>query len=137
AAGGDRHQRAPGARLRPDRRRRGPPAPRAGRGPLPVPSGPGAGPAAPGPGGPPRRPIPAGRGRGGRGGRVSLALVTGASGFVGAHVASDLLAHGWSVRALVRPETMPARRWPAGAVAVPGDLRDPGALEYAARDCDA
>jgi dihydroflavonol-4-reductase len=68
---------------------------------------------------------------------VSLALVTGASGFIGSHVATDLLAHGWRVRALVRPEGMPARRWPAGAEAVPGDLRDPGALEYAARGCEA
>ncbi len=68
---------------------------------------------------------------------MSLALVTGASGFVGGHVAADLLAHGWRVRALVRPEGMAARRWPAGAEALPGDLRDPGALEYAARGCDA
>jgi len=68
---------------------------------------------------------------------MSLALVTGASGFVGNHVAADLLAHGWRVRALVRPAGMSARRWPAGAEAMPGDLRDPSALEYAARGCDA
>ncbi|MFZ0130196.1 MAG: NAD-dependent epimerase/dehydratase family protein [Candidatus Dormiibacterota bacterium] len=60
-------------------------------------------------------------------------FLTGASGFVGAHVLSALLARGYRVRALVRGG------WdaPAGAVAVHGDLRSPGALITALRGCDA
>ena len=53
------------------------------------------------------------------------ALVTGATGFIGHHVAADLMAHGWGVRALVRPASLADRRWPAGAEPVEGDLRDP------------
>jgi dihydroflavonol-4-reductase len=68
---------------------------------------------------------------------AGTALVTGASGFIGHHVAADLLAHGWRVRALVRPESMAAGRWPAGAEPVAGDVRDRAALERAARGCDA
>ena len=64
------------------------------------------------------------------------ALVTGATGFIGHHVAADLMAHGWSVRALVRPASMAGRAWPAGAEPVEGDLRDAAAVGSAARGCD-
>ena len=37
---------------------------------------------------------------------MSLALVTGATGFIGGQVAADLLARGWAVRPLVRPESL-------------------------------
>jgi len=60
------------------------------------------------------------------------ALVTGASGFLGWHVARVLLQRGYSVRALVRP---------GGRVAdldvdtVTGDLRDPLSLQRAVAGC--
>jgi dihydroflavonol-4-reductase len=68
---------------------------------------------------------------------VSTALVTGATGFIGGHVAVDLMAHGWSVRALVRPASMESGRLPAGCEAVAGDLRDAGSVRDAARGVDA
>jgi dihydroflavonol-4-reductase len=68
---------------------------------------------------------------------VSAALVTGATGFVGGHVASHLLAHGWSVRALVRPQSLGSGRLPEGCDPVAGDLRDAAAVERAARGVDA
>jgi dihydroflavonol-4-reductase len=68
---------------------------------------------------------------------MSIALVTGASGFVGHHVAADLLAHGWRVRALVRPESVAGRRWPAEADLVVGDVLDPAGLARAAEGCEA
>jgi len=68
---------------------------------------------------------------------VSLALVTGATGFIGAHVAADLLANGWRVRALVRPESMDAARWPAGCEPAPGDLLDAEAVRRAADGTEA
>ena len=55
---------------------------------------------------------------------MSVALVTGATGFIGGHVAADLMTRGWTVRALVRPESMGSGRLPAGCEAVAGDLRD-------------
>ena len=64
-------------------------------------------------------------------------LVTGATGFIGHHVAADLIAHGWSVRALVRPESLEQAHWPAQAEPVAGDLRDAGAVRAAAAGCDA
>jgi dihydroflavonol-4-reductase len=68
---------------------------------------------------------------------VSTALVTGATGFIGGHVASDLLAHGWSVRALVRPQSLGSGRLPEGCEPVAGDLRDADAVDRAASGADA
>ncbi len=58
-------------------------------------------------------------------------FLTGASGFVGAHVLTALLTRGYRVRALVRGP------WeaPPGVVAVTGDLRSPGSLVPAVRGC--
>ena len=66
-----------------------------------------------------------------------LALVTGATGFVGGQVASCLLADGWRVRALVRPESIGSGRLPAGCETAPGDLLDAAAVRAAARGVDA
>ena len=67
-------------------------------------------------------------------------LVTGGCGFIGRHVAAELLAHGYEVRlydALVEqvhgghvPDT------PRGAEVVVGDVRDAGALGRALGGCD-
>ena len=64
-----------------------------------------------------------------------MILVTGATGFIGGHVARLLAARGASLRVLVRPgsgarnlEGLPAER-------VTGDLRDPASLPAAVRGC--
>jgi dihydroflavonol-4-reductase len=65
------------------------------------------------------------------------ALVTGATGFVGAAVVRALLAEGWQVRALVRAGS---DRRNVAALAVEeavGDLTDAASLERAVAGCDA
>lgn len=66
-----------------------------------------------------------------------LALVTGATGFVGGHVASDLLAAGWRVRALVRRPSLASRRLPTGCEPAGGDMCDAAAVRRAALGVDA
>ena len=65
-------------------------------------------------------------------------LVTGATGFLGSHVARSLVAAGHSVRALARPtsardllDDVPEIAW------VVGDILDPLSLQAAARSCEA
>jgi dihydroflavonol-4-reductase len=60
------------------------------------------------------------------------ALVTGASGFLGWHVARLLVERGYAVRALVRPGSRVAD---LPVEIVNGDLRDPASLERAAAGC--
>src|SRR5205085_185402 len=62
------------------------------------------------------------------------ALVTGATGLVGSHIAEQLVASGWSVRALVRRES----RWldSAGVEQKVGDVLDAASFSAAARGCD-
>ncbi len=60
------------------------------------------------------------------------ALVTGASGFLGWHVARVLLEHGLNVRALVRPGS---RVDALDVECVTGDLRDPASLQRAVAGC--
>jgi len=60
------------------------------------------------------------------------ALVTGASGFLGWHVARVLLDRGYSVRALVRPGS---RVTELDVEPVAGDLRDPASLDRAIAGC--
>lgn len=62
-------------------------------------------------------------------------LITGASGFLGWHVARRLLGRGWSVRALVRPQSR--LRELEGVVRVDGDLRDRASLDQAVSGCSA
>ncbi len=68
---------------------------------------------------------------------MSTALVTGATGFIGWHVARHLRDAGWRVRGLVRPGGTPPDVLPDGIEAVPGDVRDPAAIARAARGVDA
>lgn len=62
-------------------------------------------------------------------------LVTGATGFIGGHVAAALLRHGYTVRVLVRPGS--DRRNLAGLDVEPveGDLLDPASLRRALQGC--
>jgi nucleoside-diphosphate-sugar epimerase len=65
-------------------------------------------------------------------------LVTGATGFVGAHVARCALARGHRVRVLARSPEKAARVFAAGSVEIaPGDMTDPEALRTAVAGCDA
>ena len=59
-------------------------------------------------------------------------LVTGATGFIGWHVARRLLARGYAVRALVRPASKVRE---LDVEVVTGDLRDPKSLERAVAGC--
>jgi len=59
-------------------------------------------------------------------------LVTGASGFLGWHVAHVLIERGYSVRALVRPGSHLSE---LDAEPVTGDLRDPASLDRAVSGC--
>lgn len=61
-------------------------------------------------------------------------LVTGASGFIGSHVAGELAAQGAEVRAFCRSEPPPGAR--AGSW-MRGDVRDAEAVRLAVAGCDA
>ena len=67
---------------------------------------------------------------------MSLVLLTGATGFIGGHVAQALLSRSYEVRALVRPQSTLALQAPGLSVA-PGDIRDPGSVAAAMEGCDA
>src|SRR5262245_61645435 len=66
-------------------------------------------------------------------------LITGGAGFIGSHLAADLLAHGYAVRAL--DSLVPQIHWPTSAQRPPylardvelivGDVRDPAAVARA------
>jgi dihydroflavonol-4-reductase len=62
------------------------------------------------------------------------ALVTGAAGFIGSHVAAALAEAGAEVRAFDR---RPPAEPPPGVEPVAGDLLDPDALRRAVEGCDA
>ncbi len=59
------------------------------------------------------------------------ALVTGATGFVGSHLAEALHRRGCEVTALVRSPKKAEALGPLGVRVVPGDLDDPGSLARA------
>lgn len=67
----------------------------------------------------------------------SKALVTGATGFVGAAVARALVAEGWQVRALVRSGSDRRNVDMLAAEQVVGDLTDAASLERALEGCEA
>src|SRR5438067_6342284 len=64
------------------------------------------------------------------------AFVTGATGFVGSHVARVLAEQGADLRLLVRSTSDPKNIQGLNADRVTGDLRDSAALEKAASGCD-
>jgi nucleoside-diphosphate-sugar epimerase len=63
------------------------------------------------------------------------ALVTGASGFVGARLVEQLAAQGWMVRGLGRSPEALAKIGSLGASPVRGDLRDAASLSSAVEGC--
>ena len=63
-------------------------------------------------------------------------LLTGATGFVGSAVARVLLAHGHSLRLLVRPGSTRSNIAGLQAELAEGDLTDPASLARAADGCD-
>jgi dihydroflavonol-4-reductase len=65
------------------------------------------------------------------------ALVTGATGFVGAAVARALLAQGWQVRVLVRGGSDRRNIATLAAEQVVGDLTDSASIERALTGCEA
>ncbi|HKH83604.1 MAG TPA: NAD(P)-dependent oxidoreductase, partial [Gemmatimonadales bacterium] len=64
------------------------------------------------------------------------ALVTGATGFVGSHLAEVLRQRGDDVTALARSPTKAKALESAGIMVIPGDLHDQAALERAAEQQD-
>jgi nucleoside-diphosphate-sugar epimerase len=68
--------------------------------------------------------------------RAPIVLVTGATGFVGRHLSQHFKSHGWTVRAVLRPESDPRTLAP-GVVAVHGDPADIESMHDGVRDADA
>jgi len=66
-----------------------------------------------------------------------LAFVTGASGFLGSHVARVLAEQGADLRLLVRPTSDLRNLEGLNADRVIGDLRDPASIEKSLSGCDA
>src|SRR6202162_5112801 len=65
-----------------------------------------------------------------------LAFLTGATGFVGSHVARTLAAQGARLRLLIRSSSDLRNIQGLQAERVVGDLRDPASLKKAAAGCD-
>ena len=65
------------------------------------------------------------------------ALVTGATGFIGGHLARTLVEAGWTVRCLARPTSAKEHLDDLEVTWVAGDLRDLESLRVAMRGCDA
>jgi dihydroflavonol-4-reductase len=66
-----------------------------------------------------------------------LTFVTGATGFVGSHVARAVVAQGGELRLLVRPNSDLRNIEELKAETVVGDLRDPAGLKKAMAGCEA
>ena len=67
---------------------------------------------------------------------MKLALVTGATGFIGAHIIRAVLASGAAARALARPRSDRANLAGLDVEIVEGDLADPDSLDRALRGVD-
>jgi 2-alkyl-3-oxoalkanoate reductase len=68
---------------------------------------------------------------------MKTALVTGASGMLGAHIVERLASSGWNVRGLVRSTSNCGWLEALGARPVEGDLTDKASVRQAAQGCDA
>ncbi|MGH7677303.1 MAG: NAD-dependent epimerase/dehydratase family protein [Gemmatimonadaceae bacterium] len=66
---------------------------------------------------------------------MSVALVTGATGLVGSHIVDQLIANGWSVRALARSPEAARDELPPSVEIRQGDVLDERSFERAARGC--
>src|SRR5258705_11988276 len=66
-----------------------------------------------------------------------LAFVTGATGFLGSHVARALIAQGAQLRLLVRSSSDLRNIADLNTERVAGDLRDPASFEKALSGCEA
>lgn len=64
------------------------------------------------------------------------AFITGATGFIGAHVTSVLQEKGWRVKALRRHHPMPLKIQQTDVEWHMGDLRDPESVRSAMRGCE-
>jgi dihydroflavonol-4-reductase len=64
-------------------------------------------------------------------------FITGATGFVGAHVARRYAAEGASLRLLTRKTSRLDALAGLNAETVVGDLREPSSLRWALEGCDA
>jgi nucleoside-diphosphate-sugar epimerase len=65
-----------------------------------------------------------------------IAVLTGASGFVGRHLSAQLQTNGWTVRGIVRPATDPARL-PPGVIPILEDPADSGRIREGVRGAHA
>lgn len=68
---------------------------------------------------------------------MARVAVTGATGFLGAHLVSALLDGGFAVRGVVRTPAKGAALAARGVELVPGDLLDRGSLHAGFEGCDA
>lgn len=68
--------------------------------------------------------------------RLPVVVLTGATGFIGRHLSTQLQTRGWSVRGMVRPETDLARL-PPGILPVLVDPTDPGQVREGLRGARA
>jgi dihydroflavonol-4-reductase len=64
---------------------------------------------------------------------MSLAFVTGGTGFVGRHLVRTLAGRGWKVRVLVHRKELPQQE---GVAAISGDIRDATALKSGCAGAD-
>jgi len=65
--------------------------------------------------------------------RTRLALITGASGFIGSHLVQDLVRRGWKVRALVHSRPLPSG---TEAETIRGDIQDSSLVRKNLEDVD-
>ena len=68
---------------------------------------------------------------------ASGVLVTGATGFIGQHIVSKLIANGHKVSALIRPEKTFDPRLPATCSQIPASITDVEQLEKIVSTCSA